>query len=74
MDKDKRIAELEAALQRIDTWAKAYPLDAFPKPDLKRAAEVLKAAGMTLDSISADNMRHVLDSVKKIVSEALKNK
>ena len=65
-------AEQKAALTRIDTWAKAYPLDIFPKPDLKRAAEVLKASGMTLDSISADNMRHVLDGIKDIVSETLK--
>ena len=66
------IDKKEDALTRIDTWAKAYPLDIFPKPDLKRAAEVLKASGMTLDSISADNMRHVLDDIKDIVSEALK--
>jgi len=32
----------------------------------------LKASGMTLDAISADNMRHVLDGIKGIVSEALK--
>ncbi len=68
-----RIAELEQALTHIDTWAKAYPLEAFPKPDLKRAAEVLKAAGMTLDAISADNMRHVLNGIKDIVGDALKN-
>ena len=69
---EKRNAKQKAALTRIDTWAKAYPLAIFPKPDLQRAAEVLKAAGMTLDSISADNMRHVLDDIKGIVREALK--
>lgn len=60
------------ALKRIQTWAKAYPLTVFPKPDLKKAHEVLKAAGMTLDAISADAMRHVLNSVKDIVTKALK--
>jgi hypothetical protein len=49
-------AELRAEFQG---WLDAYPLTMFPEPDLKRAAEVLKAAGMTLDSISASNMRHV---------------
>ena len=66
------IDKKEDALTRIATWAKAYPLAIFPKPDLQRAAEVLKASGMTLDSISADNMRHVLDDIKDIVCEALK--
>ena len=65
-------AKLTKALMRIDTWSKAYPLDIFPTPDLKAAAKVLKAAGMTLDAITADNMRHVLDGIKDIVSEALK--
>ena len=69
---EKRIAELEAALQRIDNWAKAYPIKAFPEPDLKKAAKVLKDAGLTIDAISASNMRHVLDGVKDITKQALK--
>jgi hypothetical protein len=62
----------EDALERIQSWTKAYPLDIFPKPDLKKAAKVLKDNGMTLDSISADAMRHVLDGIKDIVEQALK--
>jgi len=76
---EKRVKELEDendkygnALVRIDNWAKACPLVVFPKPDLKRAAEVLKAAGMTLDGISADAMRHVIDGVKDITKQALR--
>ena len=64
----------ETALERIQTWAKAYPLEVFPKPtkdNFKQAAEVLKANGLSLDRISADNMRHVLDGIKDIVEEAL---
>ena len=72
--KEERIDKMENALRQIDTWAKAYPLNVYPKPDLKKAAEVLKASGMNLDSISADNMRHVLDGIKDIVREALKEK
>ena len=68
----QRNEKLIAALQRIDTWAKAYPLDVFERPDLKKAHKILKAADMTLDAISADAMRHVLDGLKDIVSDALK--
>jgi len=70
----KRIEELEAALVKIDNWAKAYPLEVFPEPDFKKAAEVLKSAGLTLDAISASNMRHVINGVKDIVEQALKDK
>ncbi|EKD40808.1 MAG: hypothetical protein ACD_74C00158G0007 [uncultured bacterium] len=59
------------ALQRIANWQKAYPLEVFPEPDLKRAHEVLKAAGMGLDGISASNMRHVLGGIKEIVENGL---
>ena len=67
-------ANLVEALERIQVWSKAYPLSIFPKPDFKKAAKVLKAAGMNLDEISADNMRHVLDGIKDIVDSALKGK
>lgn len=58
-------------LQQIADWQNAYPLEVFPEPDFKRAAEVLKDAGMTLDAISASNMRHVLSGIKKIVDTGL---
>ena len=67
----ERADRLEAALERIETWSRAYPLDVFPEPDLKRCAEVLKAAGLTLDAISASNMRHVVEGVGKIATEAI---
>jgi hypothetical protein len=52
-------------------WSEAYPLSVFPEPDLKRAAELLKAGGMTLDSISADMARHVVKGVGEIARKAL---
>jgi len=55
------------AAQEILNWINAYPLDLFPEPDLKKAAKVLKENGMTLDAISASNMRHVLDGIEKII-------
>jgi len=69
---EEEIERLKNLFERIRTWSKAYPLDVFLKPDLKKAHEVLKAAGMTLDAISAEAMRHVLEGVMDIASEALK--
>ena len=61
-------------MRRIVEWADAYPLTVFPAPDadyLRRAHEVLTANGMTLDRISADNMRHAIEGAGKIAREAL---
>ena len=69
---ESRIEELEAALERIDNWAKSYPLKAFPEPDFDKVAKVLKAAGLSLDAVSASNMRLVITQVKDIVEKALK--
>ena len=68
---EARVDGLESALKEIVQWAKAYPLDIFPEPDFGKAAELLKAGGMTLDAISASNMRHVVEGVGKIAKEAL---
>jgi len=58
---------IRTRLRKIESWCNAYPLKVFPEPDLKKAREVLKEAGMTLDAISASNMRHVLKGIKDIV-------
>lgn len=63
------LENLQDKMHRINSWIEAYPIEMFPEPDLKRAAVVLKAAGMTLDSISASSMRHVLDGIKNIIAE-----
>lgn len=64
---------LEAALERIEQWSRAYPLTVFPEPDLPKAAEVLKANSMTLDAISASAMRHAVEGVGKIARDALRD-
>jgi hypothetical protein len=56
-------------IEQIKDWAYAYPLNIFPKPDLKKAASVLEENGITLDSISADAMRYVLDGVLEILDD-----
>ena len=70
-DLEQRAERLEDGHEKIIQWAKAYPLDIFPEPDFGKAGELLKAGGMTLDAISASNMRHVVEGVGKIAKEAL---
>jgi hypothetical protein len=70
---EDRIQKLKEALERIEQWSRAYPLDIFQEPDLKKARQLLEAGGMTLDAISAYCMRHVVEGVGKIAREALGN-
>ena len=70
-----REAALIEALERITTWANAYPTKIFPALDddyYQRAHKVLKAHDMTVDRISADAMRHALQGVGRIARAALK--
>jgi hypothetical protein len=68
---DERTERLEDALEQIASWSRAYPLTIFPEPDMKKAAELLRAGGMTLDAVSASAMRHVVEGVGKIARAAL---
>lgn len=61
------------ALEKIEAWADAYPLEVFPEPDFARAHELLTAGGMTLDAISASNMRHVVNGVRGLAKSGLEN-
>jgi hypothetical protein len=63
----RKIDALEEKLHRITQWCDAYPLEVFPEPDLVVARQLLEAGGVNLDAISASNMRHVLDGVRKII-------
>lgn len=68
---EARVVAYDDTFQQITSWINAYPLDIFPEPDFKKAHELLTANGMTLDSISASNMRHVLKGIQKIIDTAL---
>jgi hypothetical protein len=70
-DEQERIDELIEALEKIERWSRAYLLAVFPEPDPAKAAELLKAGGMTLDSITAHVARHVVEGIGKIAREAL---
>jgi hypothetical protein len=63
--------KLREALHKIKSWAEAYPVEVFTEPDFELARIFLNAGGITLDAISASNMRHVLDGVKNIISDVL---
>lgn len=59
------------ALERLQAWADAYPISVFPEPDFDKAHEVLGSVGITLDAISASNMRLVINGVREIVKGGL---
>ena len=54
---------VEDFLHELDGWERAYPLSSFPEPDLPKARALLEAGGMTLDAVSASNMRHVVSQI-----------
>ena len=65
--------QVNEAIEKITEWKdKAYPLDIFPEPDLKKAHELLTAGGMSLDIVSASCFRSVLGRVCEILAAALK--
>jgi len=70
-EKDAEIERLRDVLQKIENWANAYPLEIFPEPDFKLVRKTLRDAGLGLDGVSASNMRHVLNGIKKIVESGL---
>lgn len=67
-----RLDRMESALEQIQAWASAYPIGMFPEPDWAASAKVLKAAGLSLDAISAANMRHVITRVQEIADNAMR--
>ena len=70
--KDDEFEKLQDKMQRIKTWCDAYPVKIFHEPslaDFKTAHKVLKQHGLTLDAISASNMRHVLSGISNIIED-----
>jgi len=63
----EELKDLQNKMYRIRTWIDAYPVKIFSEPDFEKAHKVLTKHGMTLDSISASNMRQVLNGLKQII-------
>lgn len=58
-----RLTELleETSLRvEVENWLKMLSTEIFQEPDFVKARALLVAGGMTLDGLSASNMRHVL--------------
>src|SRR5262245_381469 len=71
------IERLREALQQIQKWSEAYPIDIFHEPskeECKRAHKLLTANGMTLDAFSAAMGRHCTKGVGDIARRALEGK
>lgn len=58
------------AVQEFDhaltNWAAAYPITVFPEPDMAKVHALLQTEGMTLDAVSASNMRHVTNKLNEL--------
>jgi hypothetical protein len=61
-----KLASAVEGLRRIQSWADAYPLTVFPEPDFKKSRDALAAAGISLDAVSASNMRHAITGAGEI--------
>ena len=72
MAERERCAKVEEALIDVKQWCDAYPIKIFPEPDLDKARQLLEAGGMTLDSISASAMRHVVTQIGKMLAAAIR--
>jgi len=66
-DAEDAIAEaVETFDDQLKDWAAAYPFSVFPEPDLAKVHALLQAEGMTLDAVSASNMRHVTSKLNEL--------
>lgn len=65
----KRVEELEEALQKVEDWSNAYPVEVFTEPDWEEAKRLLGPEFLT--RISAANMRYVVKGVGEIARAAL---
>ena len=61
-------------LEEIKRWTESYPLTVFAEltdEEWQKVGEALMSIGVSLDRVSASNMRHVISGVRKIVDAAM---
>ena len=77
----RRFAALVAAAERekydalfgeIKEWSEAYPETIFPTPDWEKVRDALEMNGLTLDSVSAANTRHVLNRIQEMADKTIR--
>ncbi len=62
----------DALFFEIKEWSEAYPETVFPPPDWGKVRDALEMNGLTLDSVSAANMRHVIKRIQEMVDETIR--
>ena len=67
-DRDRQAEKLSSLFEQIVGWCRAYPLEVFPEPDFAKAREALAVANITIDAVSASNMRHVTKGIEDLIS------
>jgi hypothetical protein len=73
----ERVERLEDALTRIRQWAEAYPVKFFttvPDDEVRRAGQLLKAEGISMDALHAGWARYLLDGVREVAAAALEGR
>ena len=63
---EAEIETLQDKLDRIISWCNAIPLSVFPEPDFVLVRGAIEEEGITLDAITASNMRHIVDGIRDI--------
>jgi len=63
-----RLEIAEDKLRLIADWCAAYPLEMWPKPNMKKVRALL--GDTLLTQLSAYNMRHVCEGIAKIAAQA----
>ncbi|RYF22570.1 MAG: hypothetical protein EOO77_03820 [Oxalobacteraceae bacterium] len=70
-DRDAVVEAYREALEEIAQSVDAYPESVFVEPDMTKAHALLVAGGMTLDAVSASNMRHIAHRLGEVARAAL---
>lgn len=68
-------AEREKSCDLVDQvkiWREAYPLSIFPTPDWERVRDALEINGLTLDAVSAANIRHAIERFEEMIDETIR--
>jgi hypothetical protein len=66
---DEHEERMADALRRIQSWCDAYPIEAFPEPDLKAIRE--KIGDSAMSALHASWARHILKGIARHAQKGL---